>query len=152
MKTHETQAEILHEFIDILHDRVDEYQEALGKLTHGNHLDIKAIFGEMIRESVEYQQELQDNLARMDGSGRDIVREHTGSVYRTWAGEEAIRGNDSKAILAACEREIHAVRTAYEKALVSGNVMDDLMRQKVAMQMEDFRDREDRVSEYHEAL
>jgi|SRR5579872_1261876 len=153
MKSQETPVKILHELIDILHDRIDEYQKALQKLTTGNHLDLKAIFGEMIRESVEYEQELQDNLARMDGSERDIEQEHAGAVYQVWArAKPSIRGGDSKAILSTCEREIHAVRTAYEKALASGDGMDDLMRQKVSRQMEDIRDREERVREYHEAL
>lgn len=107
----------------------------------------------LIRESVECEQELKDSLGAMDGSSRQSAQEQVGAIYKVWAGSKSlIRGDDSKLILASCEREIDAVRHAYETAISQSDGMDDVIRARMRTQLMDMQSAEERIREYQEAL
>ena len=153
MAKKETPMQILQELIHIHHDRTAEYQQALSTLVRTDKMDLQPIFGELIRESAECQQELQESLADLEGAARVSNSEQVGTVYKVWAkARPMIRGENNKSILVSCEQEIDAVRHAYETALSQFEGVDEVIRDRMTHQMKDMQSFEARIREYHDAL
>jgi uncharacterized protein (TIGR02284 family) len=153
MMPQKTVIPIVRELIQVHEDRVLLYHQALLGLVHPDRLDLKAFFGELIRESLEFQRELNDYLARLDGRANGVDNEHQGTIYKVWeTGKVPIQGDSSKVILEACERESEAVQQAYEEAFSSGDLMDNILRRRLNIQVVKIRNLEDKIRKYHDAL
>jgi uncharacterized protein (TIGR02284 family) len=143
----------VRELIQLHEDRVNLYHQALLAVTHAEHMELKAILGELIRESLECQQELKDSLARLGGRIQEPEEGHKAAVYRVWETEKGpISGESPKAILESCERESEAMRRAYEAVLSAGDTMNTVLSRRLHLQVIRFRRIEDRIREYHKAL
>jgi uncharacterized protein (TIGR02284 family) len=146
-----TLIETIKELIQLHRDRIALYQQALATLLRPDRKDLKAIFGEMIRASILYQQELRDSIAGLNGHGQE--KEYKGAIYEVWESAKVdIEGDNSKSILEACEEECEAVQQAYEAALSFTNHMDDAIGQVLKMQQLTLKSIQDQIREYHDAL
>src|SRR5437868_253671 len=135
--TQATPVEIIKELIQLHQDRVVLYHEALLAMQHPDRLDLKLIIGEIIQESIEFQQELANGIARLNGRTNGEEKEHKGVIYRIWErAKPPIRGINSKSILETCRQESEAVRQAYQAVLSVPDLVDDILRLRLKMQMD----------------
>ena len=145
--------ELIRELIQLHCDRVLLYHQALPAVLRPDRMDLKPIFGEIMRESLECQQELQDNIARLDGRTNGHEKQHKGDIYWIWEHARGpIRGDNSKSILATCEQEGEAVQQAYRAVLSSDVCMDDILQLRLSMQLINLRNIQEQIREYHDAL
>lgn len=152
MARQHTNIETVKELIQLHGDRITLYQQALSTLLRPDRKDLKAIFGEMIRASIQYQHELHDSIASLNGkNGQE--KEYKGAIYEVWESTKAdIEGDNSKAILETCEQECEAVQQAYQAALSFTNHMDDIIGRLLKMQQLNLKSIQDQIREYHDAL
>jgi len=145
--------ETTKELIQLHRDRVTLYYHALSTALRPDRKDLKAIFGEMIRASMQYQHELQDSIAGLNGRVSDQENEYKGAIYEVWeSAKPLIEGDNSKSLLEACDQECEAVRQAYQAALSFTSSMNDMIRQLLEMQQVNLKSIQDQIREYHDAL
>ena len=143
----------IKELIQLHVDRVTLYYHALSTVLHPDRKDLKAIFGEMIRASMQYQQELRDSIAGLNGRTNGHEQDHKGAIYEVWESTKVpIDGSNSKSILETCEQECEAVQQAYQAALAFSQGMDDVIRELLKMQQINLKSIQDQIHEYHDAL
>jgi uncharacterized protein (TIGR02284 family) len=153
METSETPVEIIKELIQLHKDRVVLYHQAVLAMQHPDRVDLKMIIGEIIQESIEFQQELANGIARLNGRTNGEDKEHKGAIYRIWEkAKPSIGGTNSKSILETCRQESEAVRQAYQAVLSTPYLIDDVLRLRLKMQMVVLTDIEDKIRGYHDAL
>ena len=129
------------------------YHRALVELAHSRLLDLKNIFGQIIRESHRFQQELKVDLARLADSSNDGEKAHKGAIYRTWETRKIpLEGDSSKAILEICEQESEALGHAYETALSAAPSLDNFLKRRLNRHILMIRDSETSIRAYHDAL
>jgi len=145
--------ETVKELIQLHNDRITLYHHALSTLLQPGRQDLKAIFGEMIRESMQYQQELKDSIAGLNGKINYEEQEFKGTIYEVWEdGKGEIQGDSSKAILETCEQECAAVQQAYQAALTFSEPIHPPVRLLLKMQQVNLKSIQDQIREYHDAL
>jgi hypothetical protein len=147
---HTTAVRIIHDLIQIHFDRSENYRRALFHFGHSAP-DLKVIFGEAIRQSIQYQQELLNGISAFDGSPQHHKRR--GNVYNTWArGKTEIGGEDHKIILESCKVEMVAVRLAYQAALAIAGLVEPTLRRLLESQLYGIRSMLDSLEQYENAL
>jgi len=143
----------IKELIQVLQDRAILYHHALVDLAHSHLMDLKNIFGHIIRESHSFQQDLKNDLARLDGNSDEEDKPHKGAIYRVWENLKApIEGETSKVILEICEQESEALGRAYEAALSSADALDNFLKRRLNRHILMIRDSETAIRAYHDAL
>jgi len=145
--------ETIKELIQLHTDRVTLYYHALSTVLQPDRKDLKSIFGEMIRASMQYQQELKESIAGLNGKMNGQEKEYKGAIYEVWESTKVpIEGDSSKLILEACDHECEAVQQAYQAALSFADAMDDMIRQLLKMQQTTLKSIQDQIRHYHDAL
>lgn len=141
------------ELIQLHADRVTLYHAALSSLLHSDKKDLKPIFGDMIIESMRYQQELKESIAGLNGRMDEQDQEYKGAIYEVWESTKpALAGTNSKSTLEACEQECQAVQQAYQAALSFSGPIDAIVEQLFKMQQANLRSIQEEIREYHDAL
>lgn len=146
----ESLAEVLNDLVQINNDRIAGYERAI-KESKDLDVDLKTLFGEMVRESEQYKAELTEKLAAM---GEEATSDTTisGAVYRAWMDVKAtFTGSSRKAILENCEFGEDAWRRAYEAALGSDAQMEPEIRQLITEQYSSEKKSHDLIKKYRDA-
>ena len=119
----ESMNETLNDLLMINNDRIAGYEKAIADLKSLD-IDLKAIFGQMKAQSMEYKEDLKGIIEETGG----IVEEGTtsaGKIYRAWIEiKSTFSDSDRLSVLAACEFEENATLRAYEAALLSGTILN----------------------------
>jgi uncharacterized protein (TIGR02284 family) len=143
---------MIKELIQVHSDRITLYYNALSTALRPDRKDLKAIFGEMIRQSMQFQQELKDSIAGFNGTNGQ-EKEYKGAIYEVWESAKAgIRGDSSKVILETCEQECEAVQQAYRAVLSFADRIDPVIQRLLQMQQATLKSIQDQIREYHDAL
>jgi uncharacterized protein (TIGR02284 family) len=125
MKTNEKSAEVLNDLIEINTDRVVGYEKA-AKETAASDADLRALFNDMASESKTYLAELKKHVQK---TGEDPAEGTTqrGKIYRVWMDvKAAVSGQSRKAILASCEYGEDAAQRAYDSALETEDLPNEV--------------------------
>jgi len=145
--------EIIKELIQVQGDRITLYYNALATVLRPDRKDLKSIFGEMIRQSMHFQQELKDSISGFNGKMNGQEKEYKGAIYEVWESAKVdIRGDNSKSILEACEEECEAVQQAYQAALSFSDPIDPVIQRLLQTQQITLKNIQDQIREYHDAL
>lgn len=130
---HKACIEALNDLIKINNDRIEGYERAIKELKDGEDTDLKALFTNMVSESVNYKRELQ-SLVKEYGGETEEGTTTSGKLYRTWMDVKAVfTGGDRKTVLSNCEAGEDAAQRAYKMALEDEDVMEqtkELIRQQ----------------------
>ncbi|MDQ6608870.1 MAG: PA2169 family four-helix-bundle protein [Bacteroidota bacterium] len=124
---------ILNDLIQINHDRVVGYENAVEELKVGD-ADLKTLFQRYISESRQYAQELTQEVKRLGGDPADGTT-NSGKIYRVWMDlKAAITGKDRKTILDNCEFGEDAAQKAYDIALNGDADLEPSLRDLIVSQ------------------
>lgn len=130
---HKACIEALNDLIKINNDRIEGYERAIKELKDGEDTDLKALFTNMVNESVSYKRDLQ-SLVKEYGGETEEGTTTSGKLYRTWMDVKAVfTGGDRKTVLSNCEAGEDAAQRAYKMALEDEDVMEqtkELIRQQ----------------------
>jgi len=150
METNEKLVEVLNDLIQINNDRVVGYEKAM-KEVEKIDLDLKITFRKMADQSVEYKNELIEQVAK---AGGEIAEGTTnlGKIYRAWMDVKAVfSANDRKAALQSCEGGEDAAQRAYRDALASDAEMTADVRQIITSQQAGLKKSHDLIKKYRDA-
>jgi uncharacterized protein (TIGR02284 family) len=143
METNEKNAEVLNDLIEINNDRIEGYTKAAGE-TKTEDADLRDVFDTMASESRGYLDELKKFVFR-NGEAPAEGTTQRGKVYRVWMDIKAvITGHNRKAILASCEFGEDAAQRAYQAALDTDGISEDV-RALITEQKAKLRRSHDRI-------
>jgi uncharacterized protein (TIGR02284 family) len=144
METTEKSIEVLNDLIQINHDRVKGFENALKDLK-GEDTDLQGIFENGINESNLNVQELSTAVAQAGGQP-ETGSSSSGAIHRTWLSVKAtFTGHDRKSILDECERGEDAIKKAYRDALEPDSSLTADQVQLVTRQQQDIIASHDRI-------
>lgn len=125
MEINEKNAEVLNDLIEINNDRLKGYEKAVAE-TAAEDADLRDLFEEVATVS----RGCKDELTKFVYRNGEVPAEGTtarGKIYRVWMDvKAAITGHDRKAILASCEFGEDAAQRAYNQALETEGISDDV--------------------------
>jgi hypothetical protein len=148
---HTRASKIIYDLVQVHRERIEDYQQAL--FTSGP--DLKAIFGDIIRQSSQYQQELTDSASGLEPDGDPVNQKNKkkGNVYSTWVRTKVPIGGDShKSVLESCKAEMEAVQYAYIAALSISESVEAVIQRLIETQFYGIKSTLDSVEQYHDAL
>jgi uncharacterized protein (TIGR02284 family) len=146
---HTRATKIIYDLVQVHRERIEDYRQ-----THfSEEPDLKAIFGDIIRQSTLYQQELTDCISRSDADPANPKNKRKGNVYNTWMKTKAaISGDNHKSILESCKAELEAVQYAYIAALSIADSIQSVIRRLIETQFYGIKSILDSIEQYHDAL
>jgi uncharacterized protein (TIGR02284 family) len=125
METNEKNAEVLNDLIEINNDRIQGYTKAVAE-TKTEDADLRDLFESVASESRDCLDELKKFVFR-NGEAPAEGTTARGKIYRLWMDVKAvITGHNRKAILASCEFGEDAAQRAYQQALDTEGISEDV--------------------------
>ena len=150
MERNEELDNILNDLLQINNDRIAGYEKAINEAKDLD-IELKAIFDAMIRQSLEYKEELAKVIEKNAG----IVEDGTtaaGKIYRVWMDIKAtITENDNRSILELCEFGEYTVQRTYDAALSSASLTDEETRKLIAEEQASLKKSHDVIKQQHHA-
>src|SRR5690606_9126367 len=133
----------LNEIVEINNDRVEGYETA-SKET--DSADLKALFADLMRTSLDNLTELRAEVSRLGGKSEEGTRVG-GKIFRAWMEvKAALTGNDRGAILSSCEFGEDKALETYKHVLENHtNVLTSEQLQMVREQQLNLRKDHDHV-------
>jgi uncharacterized protein (TIGR02284 family) len=111
-----TAIEVLNDLIKINNDRIAGYEKAAENVEKTDVM-LKTLFYQTAEESQAYKKELTERVIALGGEP-STSSTAPGKIYRGWMDVKAtFSGDDSKAMLEACEYGEDAAQKAYKQAL-----------------------------------
>ena len=143
METNEKNAEVLNDLIEINNDRIKGYEKAVAE-TKTEDADLRDLFIEVATVSRDCLDQLKKFVFR-NGEAPAEGTTQRGKIYRVWMDVKAvITGHNRKAILASCEFGEDAAQRAYQSALDTDGISEDV-RAVITEQKAKLRKSHDRI-------
>ncbi|MFI5196227.1 MAG: PA2169 family four-helix-bundle protein [Chitinophagales bacterium] len=150
MERNEVTNDLLNDLLQINNDRIAGYEKAINE-SKDLDIDLKSLFEEMIRQSMEYKEELAKEIEKNVG----IVEDDTtaaGKIFRVWMDIKAtITESDRLSILSLCEFGEYTVQRAYQAALSSAYLTDEHIQQLIAEEQASLKKSHDMIKQQHNA-
>ena len=117
MANKEKVIEVLNDLVQINNDRIKGYEKAIED-TKNDEVGYGSLFDEMIHQSVQYKQQLIDEINSLGGEADRSSTTNSGKIYRAWMDvKSAFQGHSDKSALELCEFGEDAAQKAYKEAL-----------------------------------
>lgn len=145
-----TITEVFNDLIKINNDRIIGYQKAIEN-TKELDLDLKAVYTQMVNQSINIVEELKTEVLRYGG---EVETDTTlaGKVYRVWMDVKAtFSGHDRISSLDACEFGEDAAQKAYKMALESDAEITADARKMILDQQSSLKTSHDIIKKYRDA-
>jgi len=123
MEKHEAMNEVLNDLVKVNNDRIAGYDWAINEIKNDD-AELKALFEDMKRQSVEYKNELKRHIQRDEGIVEDDTSS-SGKIYRAWMDIKSSFSESSRqSILNSCEFGEDTAQRAYKAALSSDCLLE----------------------------
>lgn len=149
-KTTTETIEVLNDLVAINNDRIAGYERALKELSAEDN-DLRSLFADMVRESMEIRNTLATEV-QVSGGEVETGTTNSGKIYRAWMDvKAAFTGNSRHAVLANCEMGEDAAQRAYDSAL-SVEELPDYIRQILTGQQQTLRSSHNKIKMLRDAV
>jgi uncharacterized protein (TIGR02284 family) len=116
--------ESLKQLVTLCRDGQLGFQEAADKVTNP---EIRVFFNELSLQRAQFAGELENELHRLGEKDVDQSGSTGGAVHRRWIDIKSALGGGEAAILAEAERGEDIAKKAYEEAINSKNLSQDVL-------------------------
>lgn len=139
--------ELLQKLFQLCRDGQNGFREASEKLTDPT---IRAFFNEQSLERGRFAGELENELHRLGEADVEESGSVAGTIHRAWIDLKSALGGGEAAILAEAERGEDAAKKAYEDAINSKQLTQDVLP-VVYRQFESIKAAHDRVKQLRDS-
>ncbi|MEP6845044.1 MAG: PA2169 family four-helix-bundle protein [Panacibacter sp.] len=144
MKSSNEIIEVLNDLIKINNDRIEGYEKAIENAAQIIDKGLQTVFSKMKSESIRFTAELHNRVLQLGGEPQDGTTV-SGKLHRAWMDVKAtFTGKDRTSLLEACEFGEDAAQKAYNAALETEGLPEDI-RDLIAKQKQELRTSHDEI-------
>ena len=145
---HVTTIRIVNDLIRIHRLRIDYYGEMIYNCVN-QAPELKVLFEEIARQSIQFEKELKNSIASFDGQAHLFQPRRTGTIFLTWArAASPLVAEDPNKLLRSCQTELKALHAAYNEALHISLSMDPQVKDLIETEHYGISGMIDSVEEY----